>query len=621
MASTDLVINIIGNAKSAVDALEQFGNKAKESESKWSAAKTGITIASAAVVAGIGAFAKDSIDAYSEAEDQQAQLERAYEKFPAIASVNIDALRALNAEIQAKTGFDDDALAAGEATLAQYGLTGDQIKQLTPLMADYAAKTGKDIGTAAEDMGKAVLGQGKALKAVGVDFKDAGSSGANFDQLVKGLDGTVGGFGATMGQTASGQMKILNTEFENIQETVGQMLLPALTGLTRIGVQVTTWLSDNPALAQTLAIGVGVLAGAIIGLNVAIWASQTAIWAQTAALLANPITWIVIAVIALVAAIIWLATNWDAVTKWISTVWSGFMSWITGVIDGFVSWWNGIWAAVGQWISDVWNGFIAWIQSVWNGFVTWITDALNLYVAGWVAIWTMVATFVSDVWTGFVNWIVGVWNGFVAFMMAALNGYVSFWVGIWNGIASFVSGVWNGIVSAVSGAIGWVGSAIQNGLSFISDTWSNIWNGLGGIVRGVFNGVLGWIESGINGAIDLINGMIGAVNNVGGAVGIHLGLIGHVGLPRLATGTVTNGPMVALIGDNPGGREVVSPLDTYQDELRRAYTAGRDAHTVVAVGSAESGPVRLDDYSLQKLGQLIVDGISRGGTRAVLDAL
>ena len=576
MASTDLVINIIGNAKSAVDALEEFGNKAKESESKWTALKTGVTIGSAAIVAGIGSFAKDSIEAFAGAEEQQAQLERAYEKFPAVANVSIDALRALNSEIQAKTGYDDDALAASEASLAQFGLTGEQIRQLTPLMADYAAKTGKDLPTAADDLGKAVLGQGKALKAVGVDFKDAGSSGANFDQLMKGLDGTVGGFADTMGETASGKAKILATEFENIQETVGQMLMPALKGLTDIGVKVTKWLSDNPTLVTGLATAVGVLAGAVLAINVAMWANTAATWASNAAWLASPITWIVVAIVALIAAIVALAMNWDQVTQWVATVWAGFITWITGVMDGFVGWWNGIWAAVGQWISDVWSGFV--------------------------------------------NWIVGVWNGFVGFLMAGLTAYLNFWIGIWNAIAGFVSGVWNGIVSAVSGAIGWVGSAIQNGLTFINDVWSNIWNGLGGIVRNVFNGVLDWIGSGINGAIDLINGMIGAVNNIGGGIGIHLGLIGHVSLPHLAAGTITNGPMVALVGDNPGGREVIAPYDSYIDELRYAAGIGQASNPAASRGG---GPMSLDDRTITKLGQIIgrvvVDGINRGNTQLLHD--
>ena len=36
---------------------------------------------------------------------------------------------------------------------------------------------------------------------------------------------------------------------------------------------------------------------------------------------------------------------------------------------------------------------------------------------------------------------------------------------------------------------------------------------------------------------------------------------GLVKKPSLAKGGITNGPTLAMVGDNPGGREVVSPLD------------------------------------------------------------
>ena len=45
------------------------------------------------------------------------------------------------------------------------------------------------------------------------------------------------------------------------------------------------------------------------------------------------------------------------------------------------------------------------------------------------------------------------------------------------------------------------------------------------------------------------------------------GLAGLASVPALAKGGITDGPMMALIGDNPGGKEVVSPLDTLQDML------------------------------------------------------
>ncbi len=90
----------------------------------------------------------------------------------------------------------------------------------------------------------------------------------------------------------------------------------------------------------------GVGAAILVGLAPAIWAAVTATAAWTVALLANPMTWIILGVVALVAAIVWLIQNWDTAVAWISDVWGGFIDWITSVIDGFVGWWNGIWSAL-----------------------------------------------------------------------------------------------------------------------------------------------------------------------------------------------------------------------------------------------------------------------------------
>jgi hypothetical protein len=58
-----------------------------------------------------------------------------------------------------------------------------------------------------------------------------------------------------------------------------------------------------------------------VALAPAIWAAVAATWAFTTALLANPLTWIVIAIAALVAAIVALWMNWDTVVAFISDVW------------------------------------------------------------------------------------------------------------------------------------------------------------------------------------------------------------------------------------------------------------------------------------------------------------
>jgi hypothetical protein len=597
VASTrELAINIVGDGKSAARAFDDVGDAAERNEGRFTKVKTGITVASAAIVAGVVGFAADSVSAYSEAEQSQAALAQAYEKFPALANTSIDALRGLNTEIQRKTGFDDDQLASAQATLGQFGLTGDQVAKLTPLMADYAAKTGKDLATAAEDMGKAVMGQGRALKTVGVDFTDTGDAAGNFDQLIAGLDGTVGGFAATMGDTAAGKAQILQQSFGDIQETVGELLIPVLTTLADVGIAVSQWMADNPSIVQALAIALGVLTLGIIAANIAMWAMA-----------ANPIVLLIMAIVIavgiLIAGIWLLVANWDAVVAWVTAVWAGFVAWITAVVDGFVGWWNGVWSAVGAWITTVWSGFIGWITGIWSGFIGWITAVGQGFLAWWNGLWAGVGAWINSVWSGIVTGVTGFFNRMYMGLVSIGMGVIGWWNGLWSGISSFFGGIWDGILGTIRN--------VQTG-------FSTVFGAIGGIVRGAFEGVVGFVRGVINGIVDAVNGVIGAINGVAGAIGGAIGVnISIPKIPRLATGTITNGPMLALVGDNPGGREVIAPYDSYVSELQRAAATG-------ARNASNSGPIRLHKDSVNDVARAlaaeIAPQIMLGAKRTVLTA-
>jgi len=260
--------------------------------------------AAAAGGAAAVAFGTQSVQAFADAEKSQAKLVEAYKKFPQLAGGNIDTLRDLNKELANKTRFDDDAYAAAQAQLAQYGLTEGQLANLSPLVADYAARTGTDLETAAQQVGKAMLGQGRALKNVGINFEDAGSVGANFEQVMAGLSDKVGGFASADAETAAGKTEILKNKFGEIQESVGGALVPALQRLADVMIPLFQFISDNMSWILPLA-------GIFLAIATAVWAINAATGAWTAVqavfnavMAANPIVLVVLAIGALVAAFV-----------------------------------------------------------------------------------------------------------------------------------------------------------------------------------------------------------------------------------------------------------------------------------------------------------------------------
>ena len=92
-----------------------------------------------------------------------------------------------------------------------------------------------------------------------------------------------------------------------------------------------------------------------------------------------------------------------------------------------------------------------------------------------------------------------------------------------GGIAENLKTIFGGIIDFIAGV-------------FTGD-WDRAWNGIKDIFRGIINQVPTILESVINGAIDLINGMINGVNSLTGKIGIPaIPNIGHVTLPRLKGG-------------------------------------------------------------------------------------
>ena len=234
-------------------------------------------------------FGKDSVKAFQEAEAAQLRLSTAFEKFPKLAGANIESLRSLNTALALKTKFDDDATASGQAVLAQFNLTADQLKTLTPLLQDFAARTGSDLPSAAQTFGKALLGQGRGLKEIGLVFKDTGSQAGNFKELVQGVSDKVGGFAEKEGKTATGRLEILGNQFGEIKEKIGSVLLPVLQTFADIFLKIVGFLQNAPEPLQAIAVALGVAAAAFVAITLAAKAFTVAQAALNIVLDANPI--------------------------------------------------------------------------------------------------------------------------------------------------------------------------------------------------------------------------------------------------------------------------------------------------------------------------------------------
>ena len=423
-------------------------------------------------------FVGESITSLARIETINTQTAQVIESTGGAANVSAQHVEALAGSLENLTATEAESIQEGANLLLTFkniqnraGDGNDIFDQTTRSLVDMARAMGQEPKAAAIQLGKALNDPIKgisALSRVGITFSEeqqnliksmvkTGDVAGAQKIILNELNSQFGGSGAAYAKTYQGQLDLMGHAFGTLGETIVGAVMPAFQGLMGVLVPVFQWLSENQPVLLAIASVIGTtLVAAMIA-----WAAS--IWVSTVALLANPITWIILAVIALVAAIVLLVTNWDAVVAWITEIWSGFISWITGVIDGFVSWWNATWAAVGKFISDLWN-----------------------------------------------RW----------------------------------------IVAPIRTAINWIAKTVSDTIRNIRTGWENGWSAIGNFVRGIWNNIVGWIEGGVNGAIDLINGFTGGIRDVAGAVfGVEIGPIPHVSLPRLAAG--------ATILPRPGGTAAI----------------------------------------------------------------
>ena len=221
-------IKVETDASGATKGLDKAAQQTESFGQRFKATFTGVLAANVIqnVASKVYDFAKSSIEAYDQAEQTTQKYEDALSRIPGASKKTTDALAAQAKALSKVTEYSAGQSKQALTSLASFGLTGDQLKTLLPLVQDYAARTGQDLPSAAQSVGKALLGQGRALKGIGIDFKNQGSVAANYTELVGGLQGKVGGLAKQMGTTDAGKMKIMENQVTALKVQLGGALGP-----------------------------------------------------------------------------------------------------------------------------------------------------------------------------------------------------------------------------------------------------------------------------------------------------------------------------------------------------------------------------------------------------------
>lgn len=229
-----------------------------------------------------------------------------------------------------------------------------------------------------------------------------------------------------------------------------------------------------------------------------------------------------------------------------------------------------------------WSQLLKFLKALWEDISAVVVGALKV---------------LSVILSPLLHVVIGLVRLAMIVIKSLINGAMGFiqtiWRLTWKSIGTILKTAWNVIRDYIKYELKIITDILKLGTDILKGNWKNVWkdikkifsdvwNGMKSIVRDIWKGIKKYVADGVNGVIDLINGMITAINKVwhffGGKGGI--GKLGHV---HFSTGGQLggDGSVMAIVNDDgsPDPRELIQrkdgTLQMYQE---------RNAKTIINPG-------------------------------------
>ena len=339
---------------------------------------------------------------------------------------------------------------------------------------------------------------------------------------------SIAGFWAQTTATTLNAVAVLANRSALRQSAIAQYAASAGVSANTAATELNTAAQNQGIFAQiraraaNVASRVAMLASAAASRTMA--AGQ---WLLNAAMNANPISLIVIALVALGAAFVVAWNKSETFRNIVTGAWDAIKGAALGV-------WNWMRDSLWPGIQGVWNslanGFVAVKDSIvrtWNGITAKFTEAWNWVSGVFKAWWGGVVTVISWPIDSAKGWIVKHWDGITGKFTAVKNWVFGAFKSGWNGVVTLISWPidsakgwvirhWDGITAKFTAVKNWVFGAFKSGwngvvrlISWPVDSakgWiTKHWDGITAKFTAVKNWVFGAFKSGWNGVVTLLS--------------------------------------------------------------------------------------------------------------------
>ena len=392
------------------------------------------------------------------------------------------------------------------------------------------------------------------LSSVNALLANTGSTWDDLQQKITASGGAAQQMADTQLDNLQGQITILKSALEGLAISFGELLMPAIKQIVGWVQKFVDWLNGmndgTKKVIMTVALLAAALGPVLIVIGKVISAVGTimtvvpkiagvintvkgAFAALNTTMLANPITLIIAAIAALVAAFIYLWNNcdgfrqfwidlWENVKQTAVTVWNAIKEFFAQVWEAIKTIFSTVFEVIKTLVTTYFNLYKTIIQTVFNTVKTVITtiwEAIKgVFTTVFNVIKTLVTTYfniyktiIQTVLTIIQTVITTVWNTIKTVITTVLNAIKTIFSTVWNAIKTIISAVVGAIKGLITGDFTAVKNSITTIMNTIKSTISTIWNTIKSTISTVLGAIKGAVTSVFSGIVNAVKSAMGNV--------------------------------------------------------------------------------------------------------------
>lgn len=500
------------------------------------------------------------------------------------------------------------------------------------------------------------------------------------DEMSKAM---MGGFGGSIEKLKS-SLDVLMT---SLGKVVAEFLIPIINGIQKF----VDWLNKLDPVTRKIVVGLGLLVAAAGPVLIFVGKIVTAVGSimtlapkfvsmfsaiKTAAgvlggglkalwavMMANPITLVIAAIAAIVAAFIYFWNTSESFRQFWINLWEGIKTAVANFVDAIKVLWGNIatacsqaWETIKNVVSVaiqflaelfttaleilmipwrfIWENFGTYLVQAWENIKTLLGKALEAIKTLLTTAWNAIKTALEPIIEAIKTVITTAWNAIKTAISTVLGAIKSVVTSVWNAIKSVVTSilnaikttatnVWNAIKTTVSNVIGNIKSTVSSGLNAVKSTFTSILNGIKSTVSNVWNGIVGLVSGAVQKLKNLVNFHWELPHiklphfSISGSFSLNPPSIPHISVSwykkAMENGMILNDPTIfgaaggKLLGGGEAGPEAVVGVDSLRSMIGEAVAAAAGAGGDIII------PVSIGQ---RRIDTIVVDALQRNNYRS-----